>query len=396
MNQTKSNGEKRNQLLLALLLIVLAAVLFMGPVPDFRVGRGDFTGYWSASYLLGQGENFANVQRLDQVERELTGWQNEYTMITWNPPWLLSLLLPFTLLSFERASWLWLLINIILIFSSAVMVWLTFSRNEQVRRRFWVIIPFTFLFFPSLNAVYLGQINILVLFGLSLFLFLEDRDHFFIGGVALALTTVKPHLVYVTLSVLILQALYRRNWRLIGGFALPIVALTVITFVFRPTFLWEYFQTTNEGSLLSWQTPTIGGILDSALGWQWAKLIGLFILPLMILWWWRYKEQLKTAYLVQITLIVSIMTAPFGWTYDQIVLLIPLLQIVAWVMDGRYVLGEQAALFISLVTIYVIILYGRTYIQSEVEMFWVPIVIGLVYAWALWRRQNKLQGSMVG
>lgn len=395
MNQTKSSSETRRHLILVVLLLILVAALLFGPVPDFRVGRGDFTGYWSASYLLSQGENFSNIQRLDQVERELTGWRNEYTMITWNPPWLLSLLLPFTFLSFPRASWLWLLINIILIFASAIMVWLTLSRHEQIRRRFWIILPFTFLFFPSLNAVYLGQVNILVLFGLSLFLFLEKRNHLLSSGAALALTTVKPHLVYVTLPILLLRALYRRNWRLIGGFALPIILLTTVTFVLRPTFLAEYFQTANEGNLLNWQTPTAGGILAATFGWHWAKLMGLIILPLMILWWRQYGQALKTAQLLQITLIVSVMTAPFGWTYDQVVLLIPLLQIVVWVLDGRYISIEQTALLISLVAIDVIVWYERMHVQSEVEMFWVPIAIGLAYAWAFWRRQKKVQELVV-
>lgn len=390
MNQTAPKSAKGKHLLLAGLLLILAAALLIGPVPDLQIGKGDFTGYWSASYLLSQGENFANVQRLDQVQRELAGWSEEFTMITWNPPWLLSLLLPFSILSFPRASWLWLLTNIILIFASSLLAWLTFSQRQQTRQRFWILIPFTFLFFPTLSAVLLGQVNILVFFGLSLFLYLEERTHLFRGGAALALTTIKPHLVYVTLPLLLLRALYRRNWRLIGGLALPLVILTLIVFVLRPTFLGEYFQTTNEGNLLGWQTPTIGGILGATFGWHWAKLMGLLILPLMILWWWRYGEQLKTAPLVQITLIISVMTAPFGWTYDQIVLLIPLLQIVVWVIDGRYSPLERTALLITLIILDVVIFYQRLSIQSEVEMFWVPIVIGLLYSWAYWRKQPFL------
>ncbi|MFZ0548183.1 MAG: glycosyltransferase family 87 protein [Candidatus Promineifilaceae bacterium] len=339
--------------------------------------------------MLGRGENFANPQLLDQTERDLAGWTADFTMITWNPPWLLSLLLPFTLISFQRAAWLWLLFNVGLIFAGAVLVWLTYAKEEQTRRRFWLIVPFAFLFFPPVSGVILGQVNILVFFGLALFLYLEDRNHLFSGAAALALTTIKPHLVYVTLPILVLQALYRRKWRFIVGLALPVVVLTLFVFVLRPTFLGEYFQTTNGGNLLGWQTPTIGGILDATFGWQWTKLMGLIILPVMIVWWWISKQELKTAQLVQITLIISVMTAPFGWTYDQIVLLIPLLQIVVWVIDGRYLQIERVALLASLVVLYAMIWFARIQIESEVEMFWIPIAIGVVYTWAFWRRENR-------
>lgn len=388
MSQQTGTNERNKQILVLFLLLVIGGFLLFGPLPTPRIGNGDFTGYWSASYLLAQRENFSDPLRLDQVERQLAHWTGDFTLITWNPPWLLSLLLPLTAVSFDRAVWLWLLTNITMIFVGTILAWVTFAGRAATRQRAWIAPLIGFAFVPTLIAISQGQVNILIFFGLALFLFLESRGYLLGAGAALVLTTIKPHIVYITTPLLLLRALYRRSWRLLFGFGLAIVGLTLITFLLRPSFLSEYSQTTNAGNLLDWQTPTVGGIVAATWGWQGAKLMGIVILPLVIIWWWYYRNELQSAELVPITLLISVATAPFGWSYDQVVLLIPIVQIVVWVVDGRYSRPERIALIATLIVIDLLFFYQRTHMQSEVEAFWSPLAITLVYAWAFWRKQT--------
>ena len=104
-----------------LILVAAAAVLILmpSPVPD-NLLTNDFQAYWGASHLLSRSMNFTDPDLLLEVEQIATGYDQELPLITWNPPWFLAWFLPFGLTNFDRASWLWFLTNIALIFICGV------------------------------------------------------------------------------------------------------------------------------------------------------------------------------------------------------------------------------------------------------------------------------------
>lgn len=369
-------------LIIALFLFVLAGPI---PVPP-SMGRGDFRAYWSAAHLLAQSENFADAEQLLWVEQQQTEWQEDFAVISWNPPWLLALLLPYTAVSFERATWLWLLTNIAIVFTGSVLVWKTLSVQDSSQR--WShLAPFVgLLFLPTMITLLMGQVNTLVFLGLAAFLFFANRDQLFIAGLFLVLTLVKPHLVYLTLPVIFLHMLWtRRDYRVLTGLIVAIVTLTTVVFVLRPSFLTDYTQAVSQGNLLAWETPTLGGVLAFSFGWQWAKLMGIIILPLTIWLWWRYRDKFELSIWVQGTVLISVITAPFGWGYDVIVLLLPLLQIVIWITEGRYSRLEAFGWAILLIGINFGAIYQRTLGINELQTYWVPIAFGITYFFAYHR-----------
>ncbi len=350
------------------------------------MGRGDFRAYWSAAHLLAQSENFADAEQLLWVEQQQTEWQEDFAVISWNPPWLLALLLPYTAVSFERATWLWLLTNIAIVFTGSVLVWKTLSVQDSSQR--WShLAPFVgLLFLPTMITLLMGQVNTLVFLGLAAFLFFANRDQLFIAGLFLVLTLVKPHLVYLTLPVIFLHMLWtRRDYRVLTGLIVAIVTLTTVVFVLRPSFLTDYTQAVSQGNLLAWETPTLGGVLAFSFGWQWAKLMGIIILPLTIWLWWRYRDKFELSIWVQGTVLISVITAPFGWGYDVIVLLLPLLQIVIWITEGRYSRLEAFGWAILLIGINFGAIYQRTLGINELQTYWVPIAFGITYFFAYHR-----------
>ena len=382
-------------LLIVIIFILLLALLF-APIPNIAdVGRVDFTAYWSASYLLAHSQNFSDAAQLLSVEQTLAGWPADFPIFIWNPPWLLTMLLPYTLVSFARARWLWLISNILFIFSGSIMAWLASSATPDVKKFAWIGPIIGFLFAPALTALYMGQVNTLVFFGLALYLFLEKANYQIGSGIGLTLTMVKPHLVYVTIAVLTLRALWRKQWRFLTGFAGTLLFLTLVAFLLRPSFLTEYLDNTVEGQLLNWVTPTLGDFLSYTFGWSWAKLIGILVLPLAIIWWWRVRLTIQTAELVQITLLISITTAPFGWGYDAIVLLIPIIQIVVWVFEKSYSTVVSILFILALIMTDALIFYHRTIIESEVEVFWIPVLIAFLYFLARYKRKQAVPATAV-
>lgn len=372
-----------------LVTVLIVTIMISGPIPiPPGVGTGDFRAYWSASYLLAESEDFTNPDLLLALEREQTGWQPDWPMITWNPPWLLSILIPYTFFSFERAAWLWLLTNIALVFGGAVLVWQASGIAARTAQRAWVAPLIAFLFVPTLTALMMGQVNSLVFFGLAAFLHFDRKDSPVAAGACLALTLVKPHLVYATLPLILLNSVRKGQWRLLVGLGAPLVGLTVIVFFLRPTFMGDYGRAVVGGDLLRWETPTIGGILETTIGWQWTKLMGLAVLPLATAIWWLARDRVQTVTLVGIATPIALATAPFGWSYDAIILLVPVLQIAAWVSDDQFGRLGTVGLLLPLIVANGVVLCLRVVTISEVWYFWLPLVVAASHAGAVilrWR-----------
>src|SRR3954449_5872055 len=93
----RKNGRR------VLLGAALAAALLGLAVQTVRSPRGlaalplfDFVEYWAAGRLNAAGENPYDPERIHEVEHEAEEHPN--TVLMWNPPWTLTLVMPFGLL----------------------------------------------------------------------------------------------------------------------------------------------------------------------------------------------------------------------------------------------------------------------------------------------------------
>jgi hypothetical protein len=150
-------------------LIVLVAHALMGLPPE--TGKIDFRAYWSASYLLARGANFADESSLLAAQRELTGFDSDYAMKTWNPPWILVWLLPFTWVGFDVGATLWLMTNVGALLLSIVASWrMLWPPDIKTRRLLWLPVLVAILFPSTIVTLVFGQVNLMVLCGIVGFL----------------------------------------------------------------------------------------------------------------------------------------------------------------------------------------------------------------------------------
>lgn len=376
--------SKQTALKIFLLIVGAAAFLaFPLQLPD-RIGSIDFRPYWSSSFLLAHGQDFSDPSKLDNVERTLTGWSEPFTMIAWFAPTGNLVLLPYTLFPFSRAVYYWLITNVMIVFFSALLIWGNTTSHK------WIPLVAAFSFSMTLLSLIFGQVNTLVLLGVALFLFFSASRHDYATGASLVLTTIKPHLLILTLPLLLLDIVRRKQWRVFAGFVGALAGSALILFYFYPAWPVSFWHLVASGMDSAREAPTLSGLLVMAGDRTWAEwiwAIGLFFA--IIVWWKRGKEWDRRS-LIDVSILAGMMLAPIGWSYDQVMLLFPLLSVLEWVANGSLTRKDAIAVLLALIIINGVTYYERTLVPSEVWFFWVPLVVAVVYAFA---KQRKLPAS---
>lgn len=352
---------------LGLLIVLLGFSLERLPI---TAGKIDFRAYWSASYLLARGENFADDNSLLTTERDLTGFQKDFAMKTWNPPWVLVWLLPYTWVQFDVAANLWLMTNIVFLLFSILVIWqLLFPINNVGAKWLWVPLLAAALFPSTIVSFIFGQVNLLVLGGLVGFLAFYAHGRDTASGLALALTMFKPHLVYLVVPIIILHSWRQHRWKVSLAFFGLLILSTVIVIVLRPTFFADYFQGTASGNLLAWETATTVTYLSIVTGWLWIRLIAVVLLPLTLLVWFYRGANWNLMYISQVGILASIITMPFGWSYDFVLLLLPLVQVLVWTITKTLLYNERLIILALLLIVYVLYYFQRIATPSELYFF---------------------------
>ena len=109
-------------MLISTFIIAFALILALPVSLPGEMGAVDFRPYWSSTALLARGQDFGDPEIVDRFEREQTGWQKPYTMLAWFAPTGNVVMLPYILFPFERAVFFWLLTNIAVVFTSALLI----------------------------------------------------------------------------------------------------------------------------------------------------------------------------------------------------------------------------------------------------------------------------------
>jgi hypothetical protein len=358
------------KLLLFLITFFILIIVITSAPKSFNIGTGDFRPYWSATYLLAYGQDFSDLSLMDHTERTLTGWDQSFTMMAWFAPTGIVILLPFTLFPFEQAAYFWLLTNILVLSASAFLLW------KDVKRKIWIPLVAVFAFPMTLLSLYVGQINTLILFGLAVFISLKKPEHQYLRGIGLALTTIKPHLVILTLPLIILDCIYKKHWKILIGFFGSLLVCSIILFAFYPSWPISFWNLVSSGMSTIRETPTISGLIAYTTGQPWGKWIWMPGLFVSIIFWWRRKNHLDINEMIIFSIILGLLISPIGWSYDQIVLLIPMLLLLGNLIKNKTPITIRIITTFSFIIIYGISFFLRILNLNEVMFFWIPIFQG--------------------
>lgn len=305
-------------------LLGLAALLARGPLL-----MSDFVEYWAAAALILDGQNPYDPALMLLTERA-AGFQGTQPLLMLNPPPVLTVALPFGALPYRQAALLWLIVNTVALLWCCIALWDLAGGAKRLR---WLACCCGLAFVPSLFALMLGQISILILLGLTLFLRYERESKLTAAAAASTLLLVKPHVVFLVGAALAAWWIRNRDRRVLLG-ALALVVMFVVPLGFNPEVYGQYVHMSRTESLAHFSTSTLGTVLRIAAGDP--SRFGLQFLPMVLglaylatrlrryrgsTWnWGREMPALVT---------VSVATAAYGWVFDQVVLLVAGLPLLA-------------------------------------------------------------------
>jgi hypothetical protein len=353
-----------------IIIVLLGAILLLFPL-SLPTGAGDWDlqAYWSSAYLFAHGRDFSDPIALGEIEHTLTTRDDPETLFSWFSPIGNVILLPFTLIPFTKAVYYWLILNVIILFYSANLIW---GNSDS---RIWIPLLAVFSFSMTVVSLVFGQINFLEVLGLALFISLSKSNRHYLAGAGLVLTTIKPHLVIITLPILLLDLLRKKDWKTLTGFFTALAFCFLVLFAFYPPWIQSFWTVVTSGMSTVRETPNINGLLVFIGEYNLGKLIWMITLIFGVIWWWRRGHRWNRRTFIDISVPAGLIVAPIGWSYDQIMLLFPILSLLSWIATGRLSIPYSKIIIAILIAANIFSYILRTFTPSDVWFFWKPILI---------------------
>jgi Glycosyltransferase family 87 len=334
--------------------IILLAFVFLSSTGLAPLPLKDFVEYWSAGDVFVNGGNPYDPEALNGSLTYALGEERASTTMMWNPPWTLPITAPFAMLPIRLAHILWVALQLALVIVSANMLWRAYGGNEPGP---WFRAA-VLLFPPTFFLLVYGQIGALCFFGVAGFLYFMDRDRPMLAGLCVALTAIKPHLLFAFGLYLLLEALVSRRDRIafLTG-AIAVVATAAGAWKINPHVYADYWAaltappgTSGFVSVQDWRLP-LGSYwlrMNFAPDHFWVQFLpAAVVVAGTFVYWKRAPGQRDWLRVTPVLILASLLAAPYGgWLFDLVLLLVPIVHVVLGLSAeaGRRVLAAIVGL----------------------------------------------------
>lgn len=307
-----SNSTSRLLRYFAIAVLALIPVSVIATLGS-HANQNDFVEYWAAGKLFAERANPYSGTMILAIEKS-RGFSPADPLIMLNPPWIMPLVAPLGFLPAIPALVLWIVACAGCIAAAVALLQLP-ANNRGL----------AFLFAPVLGSFMMEQSSPFLLLGLALFLRLE-RTRPFLAGASLALMAIKPHLFLVFWVALAGDCLYRRRWTVAAGFAASLATVSGLVTLVVPSIWRNYLEVVRSSTLEKNAYPTLPSLLRATIDVQlvWIALVPSF---LAVLWgaayFWKRRKVWNWRIQGMPVLLVTVLTSPYSWISDQVVLLPP-------------------------------------------------------------------------
>jgi hypothetical protein len=313
-------------------LLLLVALAFLLPaLKEFNLIQMDYIQYWAAGYQTLRSHNPYQYETTAEIFRKfVNGIPNESCLYT---PRLITLIQPFSLLTIGLSRMMWYFLGFGLLLYAADRVWALYNGSRNAR---WLALLLSLTFSPAFYALALGQLSPFTFAGMVFFLQAQllpknNRWKYWLMGAGAALMAMKPQGFYLFWVVLLLWSIGKKEWRVIFSAVLTLGAATLLVSMFVPNILFSFITTSLKNQPILYCTPTLGYWLREIFD---AEQFALqYVAPLLgiawlVIYWKRKHGAWDWLQQMPVLAFVSLITSPYAWTHDQVILLLPLLEIV--------------------------------------------------------------------
>ena len=352
----------------------------------------DFSHYWASGKLNIRGANPYDPEQVQSVRNTIVGDSAQYDTIpiNWTPPWSLFFLMPYGIFDYPISRLGWLITHVAVLLVCVNLVWKIYAGKPKFIAFAWGV---TFIFGPTISVLEKGQITSLVLLGIVGFLYFSSyRQKSFTAGLFIVLIGLKPQLVYLFWPAILFWILQKKDWKMAGGGITGLMGALLIASIWNPGVTFDYVNALRIYPPADWATPTLGGYLRLIFGTdnftlQFAAPVIGFIW--FLYYWQRNKKVWKWEKFLPVILFASILTTPYAWTYDQVVLL-PAVLLIGILIEPKRKDNISIIIWISYLGINLLDLFLHRYFSD----FWFGWLAPAYLIWFLVAYRNPVSNIL--
>jgi Glycosyltransferase family 87 len=414
--RTKASGQAHNKIQILLIAPLLFGLISVNVYVTYHTftskhpGANDFYSRWvGGCALLREGLNPYSETATLRIQQGVYGRPARpgEDQVAFAYP-LYSLLFFWPLCSINnyplvQAIWWWVLLAALVTATALSMRVVGNGRGLPLWLQILTIFWSVFLY-HALRAIILGQLAVFVLLALVAALWAMRRGHDGWAGLFLALSTIKPQMVYLAIPWILLWAAGKKRWRLWWGFGISLTVLVLGSMPVLPSWIPDFVQ-----QVLNYPSYTVYGSLTWMIVQDWlglgrtAEIVVLAALALGILagCWrlWRGSWEQMLWMVGLLLLLTNFFTTRIATT--NYILLLPwaiwgFQEIrIAWKRAGTWaVIFIQATSLVGLWALFLATVKGD-FEQAPVYLPF-PIAMLLLLAWLWTRIQPAKQASRRG
>lgn len=300
--------------------VATAAVLSASGYPADRYRHNDFMGFWAGSRALLDGidpyDPAAWVALHERVGSHglsivppRTGYG--YPLVT------AVVFLPFALLPVEVAAPLWLVAQAVVALAATIALASVLFR-ATLRRDLPLLLALGGTSQPAWVLAEGGNIGGFLLAAAAGATSLLVAGRPFAAGVVAGLLVVKPHLFAIAIPLVLLSLPRTAALRMLAGGGLTALALLAVSLAVRPGWVAEWLVPVERLHAAPVSRADVFGLFPpgaQALAW----IAAAFLVAGALLWLRRGRSP---AVVVGVALPISLFTAPYAWSYDDLVMLV--------------------------------------------------------------------------
>jgi hypothetical protein len=310
----------------------------------------DYVVFWATGQQLAHHANPYDTAALKQIEHAVGLNPGYGVMYMRNLPFALPLVWPLGFLSLRVGALLWTLLLVSCLALSTSILRRMYGKPANYFH--WLALSFA----PAMICIFSGQTTLFSLLGLVLFLRLHGTRPF-LAGLSLWLCILKPHLFLPFGLVLLVWIILNKAYKIVAGLVVAVAVSCGLAYLIDPTAWRNYSTMMRTAGVATDYIPCFSVFLRLKLSPHtlWLPYVPAAIACIWALvYFWPRRNSWNWMKDGSLLMLVSMLTAPYIWIYDQC-LAIPAL------LDGAYRARSR-----HLITI--------------IALLSLPIVIGLMCA----------------